>query len=146
MKNLFIAALLFVGMTTFAQEPRGERKEKLQPEQKVEVQVNKLTKDLSLNEKQTAQVKELLTKENAERQAKKAEMDAKRADGQKPSPEERDAMKKKMEEKMANHKAEMKKILTADQYSKWEQNLEAKKEKMKEKMKERRAEKDKKED
>lgn len=148
MKKLIVVALLVVGMTTFAQEgrKRGEGKEKLPPEQRVEKQIEKMTKELSLNEKQTAQVKELLTKENAEREAKRAEMEAKKADGTKPTPEERKAMKEKMDAKIATHKAEMKKILTADQYTKWEQNFEEKKSKMKEKIMERRSEKKKKTD
>ncbi|MEC4004771.1 hypothetical protein OX283_008885 [Flavobacterium sp. SUN052] len=148
MKKLVVFALLVVGLTTFAQEgrKRGEGKEKLPPEQRVEKQLEKMTKDLNLNEKQTAQVKELLTKENAERQAKKAEMEAKRADGTKPTPEEKMAMKEKIDQRIVTHKAEMKKILNADQYTKWEQNFEQRKEKMKEKIMERKGDKKKKED
>lgn len=146
MRKLVVVALLVVGMTTFAQvgKKRGEGKDKLPPEQRVEKQVEKMSKDLSLNEKQTAQIKELLTKENAERQAKKADMEAKKADGTKPTAEERKDMKAKMDEKITIHKAEMKKILTADQYSKWDQKFEERKEKMKEKIMDRKADKNKK--
>ena len=87
MKKLVMAALLFVGMTTFAQERMGERKEKLTPEQRVNLQVKKLTKDLSLNEKQVQEIKALVAKEAEVREANRAEMDAKRASGTKPTKE-----------------------------------------------------------
>lgn len=137
MKKVILAVLLVVGMTAFAQGKKGkfQDREKLAPEQKVEKQVEKMTTDLSLNDKQAAQIKALLTKESVERESKRAEMQAKRAEGTKPSQEERAAMKEKMDEKINDHKAEMKKILTADQYAKWEKNMEQRKEKMQDRMK-----------
>lgn len=139
MKKVILVALLVVGMTAFAQGKRGkfQDREKVAPEQRVEKQVEKMTADLSLNDKQAAQIKELLTKENVERESKRAEMQAKRAEGAKPSQEERDAMKEKMDEKINAHKAEMKKILTTDQYAKWEKNMEQRKEKMQDNMQDR---------
>jgi len=94
MKKLIVAALLVVGLTTYAQEKEGRKagKEKLTTEQKVNLQVKKMTKDLDLNEKQT----------------------------------EKEAVS-----------VEMKKILTAEQYAKWEKNREEKIENFKEKMSER---------
>ena len=133
MKKLVMAALLVVGMTTFAQERMGERKEKLTPEQRVNLQVKKLTKDLSLNEKQVQEIKALVAKEAEKREAKRAEMDAKRASGAKPSKEEMKAHKAKVQEDQAAMDANMKKILSADQYAKWVQKREERKEKMEEK-------------
>ena len=62
MKKLIVAALLVVGLTTYAQEKEGRRagREKLTSEQKVELQVKKMTKDLNLNEKQTKDVRALV--------------------------------------------------------------------------------------
>lgn len=141
MKKLVVAALLVVGMTTFAQERMGERKEKLTPEQRVNLQVKKLTKDLSLNEKQVLEIKALVAKEAEKREANRAAMDAKRASGTKPTKEEMKAHKAKVQEDQAAMDANMKKILTADQYAKWVQKREERKEKMEEKKGDRKKEK-----
>ena len=58
MKKLLVAALLVVGMTTFAQEEVKEQKAQLTPEQRVESQVKRMTKDLTLNEKQAQESRE----------------------------------------------------------------------------------------
>lgn len=139
MKKVFLLALLVVGLTTFAQGKRGnvQEREKLTPEQRTEKQVERMTKELSLNETQAKQVKELLAKGAAEREAQKAEIQKRRAEGTKPTPEEREVMKAKVAEKQETLKAEMKKILTADQYVKWENNKADRKEKFAEKIEER---------
>ncbi|MES2411732.1 MAG: hypothetical protein V4535_09850 [Bacteroidota bacterium] len=133
MKKVIVAALLVVGMTAFAQEKEGRKagREKLTTEQKVDLQVNRLAKDLDLNEKQIKDVKVLVSKEVAKREAKRAEL--------------KDQNEKKRAEMKAQREAEktalsenMKKILTADQYAKWEKAREEKKEHMREKMGERR--------
>jgi len=128
MKKLIVAALLVVGLTTYAQEKEGKRagKEKLTSEQKVDFQVKKMTKDLDLNEKQTKDVRALVTKQVQKREAKRKEMEN---------------LKTKMREDMKAEKeavsVEMKKILTTEQYTKWEKNREEKIENFKEKMSER---------
>lgn len=138
MRKLFLMALLVVGTTTFAQRPRGEKNEKLTPEQRVDFQLKKMTKDLNLTDKQTEQVKALISKEVEKREARRAEMKAKREEQVKPSKEEMEARKAKMKANQDEMKSEMKKILTADQYAKWEQKLEERKDKIIEKMKEKR--------
>jgi hypothetical protein len=117
MEKLIVAALLVVGLTTYAQEKEGRRvgKEKLTSEQKVNLQVKKMTKDLDLNEKQTKDVRALVTKQVEKREAIKIQMQA-----------EKEAVT-----------VEMKKILTTEQYAKWEKNREEKIENFKEKMSER---------
>ena len=117
MKKVIVAALLVVGLTTYAQEKEGRRagREKLTSEQKVDLQVKKITKDLNLNEKQTKDVRALVAKQVEKREAIKAQMQA-----------EKEAVS-----------VEMKKILTAEQYAKWEKNREEKIENFKEKMSER---------
>ena len=117
MKKLIVAALLVVGLTTYAQEKEGRRagREKLTSKQKVDLQVKKMTKDLDLNEKQTKDVRALVAKQFEKREAIKAQMQA-----------EKEAVS-----------VEMKKILTAEQYAKWEKNREEKIENFTEKMIER---------
>ena len=135
MKNIIIALALVFGMTTFAQERKmgKKNKEKLTPQERVEFQVKRLTKDLDLTTKQAEQVKSLMTKKSEVREAKKKEMDAKRASGTKPTAEEREAMKTRMQDEVTSLKTEMKTILSAEQYTKWEQNFEDRKDKMMEK-------------
>jgi periplasmic protein CpxP/Spy len=139
MKKLFLVALLVVGLTTFAQGRIGhvQEGEKVTPEKRAEKQVERMTKELSLNETQVKQLNELFAKGLAEREGKRAEMQKRRAEGAKPTPEERETMKAKMGEKQEAMRAEMKKILTQDQYTKWEENKEERKEKVAQKMEER---------
>lgn len=120
MKKLFIAALLFVGMVSFAQDinqktPRDQR-EKLTPEQRSEKHLQKLTSDLNLDKKQQEQVKQLL----AERSAKAEKFRDTRKDSKtKPTAEEREAFKKQIAAEREANDAKMKAILNADQYTKW---------------------------
>ena len=117
MKKLILAALLVVGLTTYAQEKEGRKagREKLTSEQKVDLQVKKMTKNLDLNEKQTKDIRALVTKQVEKREDIKAQIQA-----------EKEAVS-----------VEMKKILTAEQYAKWEKNRDEKIENFKEKMSER---------
>ena len=132
MKKVIVAVLLVVGMTAFAQEKEGRRagREKLTSEQKVDLQVKKMTKDLELNEKQAKEVRVLVTKEVAKREAKRAEMEALKT-------KKREQMKAQREAEQVALSSDMKKILTPEQYAKWEKNREEKKESIKEKMAER---------
>ena len=132
MKKVIVAALLVVGLTGFAQEKEVKRagKEKLTSEQKVDFQVKKLTKDLDLNEKQAKDFRALVSKGVEKREAKRAEMKELKA-------KERERMKVQRQAEQAAVSADMKKILTAEQYAKWEKSREEKKEHMKEKMTER---------
>ena len=133
MKKVIVAALLVVGMTAFAQEKEGRRagREKLTTEQKVDFQVKKMTKDLDLNEKQAKDVRVLVTKEVEKREAKRAEMQNLKA-------KKRAEMKAQIEAEQVAVSADMKKILTAEQYAKWEKIRDERKENFKEKMAERR--------
>ena len=136
MKKLVVAFLLIVGITAMAQEkemkrPNGDKFASLTPEQKVEYQVKKMSKDLSLNDKQVKEVKALVTKEVEKRNEIKAEMKALQA-------KQRIEMKAKIDEEYAAMSNEMRKILTSEQFTKWEKIHEERREKMKEKMKEKR--------
>jgi Spy/CpxP family protein refolding chaperone len=136
MKKLVVAFLLIVGITAMAQEkemkrPNGDKFASLTLEQKVEYQVKKMSKDLSLNDKQVKEVKALVTKEVEKRNAIKAEMKALQA-------KQRIEMKAKIDEEYAAMSNEMRKILTSEQFTKWEKIHEERREKMKEKMKEKR--------
>jgi protein CpxP len=132
MKKVILAALLVVGLTTYAQKKEGRRagKEKLTLEQKVDIQVKKMTKDLDLNEKQTNDVRALVTKQIEKREAKRKEMEDFKI-------KKKEDLKVQMKAEKEAVSIEMKKILTAEQYAKWEKNREEKIENFKEKMSER---------
>lgn len=120
MKKLFIAALLFVGIVSFAQDinqkPARDQREKLTPEQRNEKHLQKLTSDLNLDKKQQEQVKQLL----AEKSAKAEKFRDSRKDSKtKPTAEEREAFKKQITAEREANDAKMKAILNADQYTKW---------------------------
>jgi len=137
MKKLFIAAMLFVGIASFAQDmdqkPSREGRERMTPEQRNEKQLQKLTTELNLDASQQAQVKQLL----ADRSAKAEKFREARKDNiTKPTAEEKAAFKKQMEDEVAANDAKMKSILKADQYTKWKSLQEEKKDKMREKVKE----------
>jgi len=140
MKKLFIAALLFAGIASFAQEidqkPARDQKERLTPEQRNEKQLQKLTAELSLNANQQTQVKQLLAERSSKAEKFREARKNKKDSNVKPTEADREAFKKEMlAEKEAND-AKMKSILTADQYTKWHSLQEKNKDKAREKMKE----------
>ncbi|MEO8253973.1 MAG: hypothetical protein ABI554_06245 [Flavobacterium sp.] len=140
MKKLFIAALLFVGVASFAQDadqkPAREPREKLTPEQRNEKHLQKLTTDLNLDANQQVQVKQLLAEKSAKAEKFKAERKDRKDSNVKPTAAEREAFKNQMiAEKEAND-TKMKGILNADQYKKWTTIQEENKDKAREKMRE----------
>src|SRR3970040_2153562 len=98
MKKLIIAALLVVGMTSFAQErdkmerrQHGNDMEKFTPEQRNELMMKKMTLELDLSAKQQAQMTSIIAEKSAKRQ-----------------------------EMMKARKENTKNILSAEQYEKWD--------------------------
>ena len=131
MKKLVVAAFFVVGMTTFAQERMGENNDKLTPEQRVNLQVKKLTKELNLSDKQAQDIKEIVIKEIEQREARKAEIQARKAEKKKMDSEEMNARKVKFEEEKTQAEERMKKILTPEQFSKWTEIRKVRKENIK---------------
>ncbi len=136
MKKLFIAAMLFVGIVSFAQG----QKEKLTPEQRNEKQLQKLTTELNLDANQQAQVKQLLADRSAKAEKLRDARQEQKESGTKPTAAEREAFKKEMMAEKEANDAKMKSILNADQYTKWKTIQEENKDKAREKMKEYRKE------
>lgn len=130
MKKLIIAALLVVSFTTFAQDKRGIKGDKstLTSEQKVDMHIKKLTSELTLTEKQIKEIRALAEKETVKREETRKEM----IELREKKKEERKAIVEKkraeMTEEQAKYSAEMKKILTPVQYTKWEKMKEERKE------------------
>lgn len=125
MKNVILALALIAGMTVMAQKGEGHQRQAMKdltPEQMATLQTKKMTLALDLNKEQQTKI-QLMNLENAKlRKAKMEERKTKKEDGEtkKPSSEERYAMQNERLDKMIAHKAEMKKILSQEQYEKWE--------------------------
>ncbi|KRB56499.1 hypothetical protein [Flavobacterium sp. Root186] len=139
MKKLFIAAMLLIGIASFAQDadqkPAREQREKLTPEQRNEKQLQKLTTELGLDANQQAQVKQLLAERSAKAEKFREAREAKKDSDVKPTDAEKEAFKNELKAEKEANEAKMKAILTADQYTKWQSLREKNKEKAKDKMK-----------
>lgn len=137
MKKLIIAALLVVGMTTYAQNKKDgserTKMERLTPQERQEKQLKKMTAELSLNAKQQEQVNQLLTDQKLKRE--------KMMDINKTSKEEmkmkHEAKKSEMQQERKILEDKMKVILTPEQFTTWKTNQEKKREKVANRMKER---------
>ncbi|MFW0737845.1 hypothetical protein [Flavobacterium sp. N502536] len=140
MKKLLIAALLFVGIASFAQEadqkPAREPRERLSPEQRNEKKLKKLTSELNLDANQQAQIKQLLADRSAKAEKYKEDRKSKKENGTSLTTEDKVAFRKQMLDEQAANDAKMKSILNADQYKKWTSIQDENKEKAKEKMRE----------
>lgn len=131
MKKLFVVALLFVGLTNFAQEKkgiveRGERAEmeQLTPEQRNVLQLKKMTLDLNLTASQQKQLEPIIAEETNKREAKKTEMKARKETKKALTANEKFELKNKNLDEQIELKAKMRKILTDDQMKKWEMKKE----------------------
>ncbi|MEL1239709.1 hypothetical protein [Flavobacterium flavipallidum] len=126
MKKLITLALIAtIGLSTYAQEkqPRPARHdskpiEKFTPEQRNELMLKKMTLDLDLNAAQQKEMGKIIAEQNAK---KEAFMKDRKAKTEKPTSDELFAIKSKMLDEQIAMKAKMKKILSADQFAKWDE-------------------------
>jgi Spy/CpxP family protein refolding chaperone len=132
MKKL-ILTIAFVGMGSFAmaqqttpqdKTTKAEMQQKMQ--QKEQQRLEQMQKDLNLNQSQVSQIKDLQAKRKAEMMA---EFDKNKGD--------RQAKMEQMKAKRAQMDADMKKILTPEQYTKWQADRQAKMEQRKAMMKDK---------
>lgn len=138
MKNLMKAALtMTMAAMVFAvsgqprqmdgrqRDGQPQQRERMTPEQMVTNQVDQMVKEFQLNDTQKAELKTLIENQQKARQANRKE-------GVKPSMEERKAQMEKMQN---DFDAGVKKIMTADQYKKYQDKQAARKKQMEERMK-----------
>lgn len=130
MKRVLLAILLVVGITTIAQE-RKMKDNDLTPEERVELQVKKMTLDLDLSAKQQNEIKTILLENAKLRETKIAEMKKRKESGEKLTKEERLKMENERLDNQIEMKQKMKTILTEEQMKKWEEKQERREEKMK---------------
>ena len=131
MKNL-AAILVFVFAFTFTAQAQKKGKGK---KPSVENIIKKLTKDLSLTEAQQNDLKPLLLEQMTDRKAMGKKMKAMKANGQKPSKEERKQLKAERLAKETSFNTKLASILDKEQLVKFEEIAKKRKEKMKGKMK-----------
>ena len=113
MKKFVLMAMLSLGAIGFAQDRPGPgARERMTPEQRTEKRVERLTKELSLNDKQQKEVKDLFASQEDNMQKMRMDNKDKKADN-------REAMMQKMKVDRDAQDAKMKSILTADQYKKY---------------------------
>jgi apolipoprotein N-acyltransferase len=119
MKKLILILLLAVSFTSFSQERKG--KERKSPEERVEVVMKKMTTDLNLNQQQQKEIQILLENQAKKREAKQAEHKARNEKGLKITDEEVAQMKKDRIDEQLEMKTNLKKILTEEQFNKWQE-------------------------
>jgi hypothetical protein len=120
MKKLVVVAVLLLSVVAFAQEKRKKGPE-MSPEKKVELQVARLKIELDLNEKQTAELRTVFQERQQKQIKLRAEFGSKKDSLHKPSPAQREQMKKVKAEDKKAFEEQLKKILTATQFETWNQ-------------------------
>lgn len=125
MKKLFIVALFVVGMTSFAQERKATieraQMEQMTLEQRNQLHLKKMTLELDLNASQQKEMSKFIAEQSGKREARMAERKASKDPAKKQfTADERFAKKNQMLDEQILMKERMKKILSADQYKKWE--------------------------
>lgn len=113
-KILFAAVALIFSVSMFAQAPqRGERRE-FKPEEMATRMADGMKKELNLNDEQYKSVYNLYLKRGEE-------MKARRDKGQQGQQVDREARREEMKKNQEAMNAELKKILTPEQYTKYEE-------------------------
>lgn len=123
-KIVFSAAFVVMGTFAMAQQtPMMNKKDPAEMEQKRQEKLKMMQAELNLTSAQVAQINALQDKKMAERKQNVSQMQ-----------EQRKAKMEAMKERQEQWNAEMRKILTPEQYTKWEakkqQNMQNKRQKM----------------
>jgi protein CpxP len=134
MKKLFMAVLLCVGFSIYAQEAtetkKKANKEAKSPEKMVEARLSKMTTELSLNEKQQEQIKPILVEQTAKMEEIKAKQKANKEAGVELSDADKKAMRMKMKDEKEATDVKIKSILTPEQFAKYQEIQKEQREKM----------------
>jgi len=124
MKKLIVAAILMTGLASVAQDQKPmikrEKMEQLTPQQRNELRLKKMTLELGLNDKQQKEMAAIIAEQTAKRETVRAERKKAIESGKKPSADERFALQSKRLDEQIAMKERMKKILTPEQFEKWE--------------------------
>jgi len=131
MKTWILAMVMMMGFAMSAQpgergmdgqRPAKEHREPFTVAQRAELRSKNLALKLDLNDKQQKEIQKLLLTRDIEKEQLMAQHKADRAAHKKPTADERFAMMSGKLDKEIAMKKELKKILTAEQFTKYEQN------------------------
>jgi protein CpxP len=141
MKTWILAMAMMAGVTMSAQadknlkldnkRPGKEHHEPFTPEQRAELKVKQLTLALDLSNKQQKEMQKLLLDQNKDREQFIKSHKANVASGKKPSADERFAMQTKRIDAQIAMQREVRKVLTEEQFSKYEEMKTARHERFK---------------
>ena len=140
MKTWILAMAMMAGVTMTAQPNEGrkfdnrapgkEHHDPFTPEQRTELKVKHLTLALDLSDKQQREMQKLLLNQNKEREQFMALHKADKEVGKKPTADERYTMQNKRLDAQIAMQREVKKILTPEQFTKFELLKEKRHDKM----------------
>ncbi|MDI9309954.1 MAG: hypothetical protein QM535_07035 [Limnohabitans sp.] len=121
MKKLaLIIAIIGFGISAIAQNnPKGE---KLTPDQQNQLQLKRMTLEYDLTPSQQKDLAPLLAGRNNKKRERREEMKANKENHKQLSANEKFEIKNKMLDEQIEFKSKMKKILTKEQFEKWEQH------------------------
>ena len=125
MKKVIIALVLLVGMTSLAQEKkvRSERTqmEQMTSEQRNELHLKKMTLELDLTATQQKELSKIIAEQGSKKEARITERKANKDETKKQlTADEKFAKKSRKLDEQIVMKERMKKVLSADQFKKWE--------------------------
>ncbi len=126
---MVLIALFTVSVT--AQDKQKKQKPEFTVDQIATIKTKKMTLLLDLNSQQQQQILAINKQKVAERKAKRATREKMKDSDKKPTSDELFERKNKQLDDMIAHKAEMKRILTPEQFETWQQNRKKKAKKIK---------------
>jgi len=130
MKTWILAMAMMVGFAMNAQplatgmngkKPGKEHRDPFTPAQRAELRSKKLALKLDLNDKQQKEIQKLMAAREAEKEQLMANHKAEREAAKRPTADDRFSMMNKRLDAEISMKKELKKILTAEQFAKYEQ-------------------------
>ena len=132
MKKLFIAALMMVGMTSFAQEAKPMRvNNEISSEQKIERDMKRLSVELNLEATQQKEMQIVLNEGVSKRAEMTKEFNVKRPTSTPKAADVSEKRKMMLTEFETVENAKLQKILTPEQFSKYQKIKMEREEKMK---------------
>ena len=129
MKKVFLILTLVLSLLTSAQEKKGAV-EKMSPEQQSILLVKKMTLSIDLSQKQQEEIKALLLERAQKKAAHQLVQKEKKEKGEKPTATEKFEKQSQLLDAQIEFKAKMKKILSEEQFKKWDAKQHNRKGKM----------------
>ena len=115
-KIVFLAATLFMFFAISANAQQRGPREHMIPEQQATRMIERLTEELKLDENQQKELQTYFTEQFQKRQEE--------FEKNRPAPENREAMREKMEKEREATDAKLKEVLTEEQYNTYKANEE----------------------